>query len=61
MDGVKDGLGELGNGDIGKGLSNLFLTALTEGSVKADTGSLFQYFTGLLEKANPLFRRWLAC
>ncbi len=39
--------------------SNLVLKILTEGAVRTATGSLFQYFTTLTEKATPLLRRWL--
>ncbi len=38
---------------------NLFLKPLTEGAVTAETGSLFQHFTALTEKADPLLRRQL--
>ncbi len=38
--------------------SNLFLKILTEGAVTTEAGSLFQYFTTLTEKADPIPRRW---
>ncbi len=37
-----------------------FLEALTEGVVATEAGSLLQYFTALIENADPLRRRWLA-
>ncbi len=40
--------------------SNLFLKALTEGTVTTEAGSLFEYFITHTENANPLLRRWLA-
>ncbi len=43
-----------------KTFSNRFLKTLTEGTVTTEAGSLFQYFTTLTEKADPLLRRWLA-
>ncbi len=36
-----------------------FLEILTVGYVTTEVGSLFQYFTTLTEKTDPLFRRWL--
>ncbi len=36
--------------------SNLFLKTLTEGAVTTEAGSLFQYFTTLIENADPLLR-----
>ncbi len=39
--------------------SNLFFETSTEGAVTTEAGSLFQYFTTLPEKADPLLRRWL--
>ncbi len=39
--------------------SNLFLNILTAGAVTTEAGSLFQYFTTLTEKADPLLRQWL--
>ncbi len=38
---------------------NLFLKRPTEGGVTTEAGSLFQYFTTLTEKADPLLRQWL--
>ncbi len=35
---------------------NLFLKSLTEGAVTTETGSLFQYFTTLIENSDPLLR-----
>ncbi len=40
--------------------SNRFLKTLTEGAVTTAAGSSFQYFTTLIENANPLLRRRLA-
>ncbi len=40
-------------------LANLFLKILAEGAVTAEAGGLFQCLTALIEKADPLFRRWL--
>ncbi len=40
--------------------SNLFLKTLTEVAITAEAGSLFQYFTTLIENADRLLRRWLA-
>ncbi len=42
-------------GEMGKDLKKL-----TEGAVTTEAGSLFQYFTTLIENADPLLRRWLA-
>ncbi len=39
--------------------SNLFLKIPTEGAVTTEAGSLFQYFTTLTEKADPLLQRRL--
>ncbi len=39
--------------------SNIFFKTSTEGAVTTEAGSLFQYFTTLTEKADPLLRRWL--
>ncbi len=48
---------------IGKNFCPNFLQPLlenlTEGAVTAKAGSLFQYFTNLTEKADPLLRWWL--
>ncbi len=38
----------------------VFLKTLTEGSVATEAQNLFQYFTTLIEKADPLLRRRLA-
>ncbi len=38
----------------------IFMKTLTEGAVTTEAGSLFQYFTALTEKADPLLRQWLA-
>ncbi len=38
---------------------NLYLKILTNGSVTTEASSLFQYFTTLPEKADPLLRWWL--
>ncbi len=46
-------------GEIGKDLSPNFLQPCLEGAVTTETGSLFQYFTTLTEKADPLLPRWL--
>ncbi len=40
--------------------SDLFWKILTDGAVTTEVGSLFQYFTTLTEKADPLLRRMLA-
>ncbi len=40
-------------------LSNLFLKMLTEGAITTEAGNVFQYFTTLTEKADPLLWRWL--
>ncbi len=39
--------------------SNHFLNMLTEGAVTMEVRKLFQYFTTLVEKADPLLRQWL--
>ncbi len=41
-------------------LSSVFLKPLTEGAVTTEAGSLFQFFTTIIENADPLLRRWLA-
>ncbi len=41
-------------------LSGLFLKTITEGALTTETGSLFQYFTTLIENADPLLRWCLA-
>ncbi len=46
--------------DFCPNFSNRFLKTLTEGAVTMEAGSLFQYFTTLTEKADPLLQRWLA-
>ncbi len=52
------GVGEWGDecsvngGDGERLLSNLFVTALTEGAVTMEVGSLFQYFRTLTESAS---------
>ncbi len=33
---------------------------MTEGAVRTEAGSLFQYLTILTENADPLLRQWLA-
>ncbi len=37
-----------------------FLENITEEAVTTETGRLIQYFTTLIENADPLLRRWLA-
>ncbi len=52
-------MGEMGK-DFCPNFINIFLKTLTERAVTTEAGSLFQYFTTLTEKADPLLRRWLA-
>ncbi len=62
--GGREGLGNWGdkvsvNGEDVHTFSNLFLKILKKGAVTTEAESLFQYFTTLTERADPLLRRWL--
>ncbi len=47
-------------GEMGKDFCPNFLNPFLENTVTTEAGSLFQYFTTLIENANPLLWRWLA-